>query len=191
VEVFLGTLEAGGDSSGNGIDDWGQIAGSSSGFAALYSNGRWQDLNNLIPKGSGWLLSSAGPINDAGQIAGIGFSPDGEQLGFLLNPIYKASVQPPINADGSSAFSAQRGAVVPVNFNLTAYSAPTCKLLPATLAITRTTGTTLAPVYKSTFSRTGCQYHHNVGAFKLGVGTYRVDISINGIFVGHAVFALK
>ena len=32
---------------------------------------------------------------------------------------------------------------------------------------------------------------HNLAASALGVGTYRVDISINGIKVGHAVFALK
>jgi hypothetical protein len=38
---------------------------------------------------------------------------------------------------------------------------------------------------------TGCQYVYNLAASALGVGTYRVDISINGIMVGHAVFALK
>ena len=36
-----------------------------------------------------------------------------------------------------------------------------------------------------------CQYVYNLAASSLGVGTYRVDISINEIFVGHAVFALK
>jgi hypothetical protein len=38
---------------------------------------------------------------------------------------------------------------------------------------------------------TACQYVYNLAASALGVGTYRVDISINGIMVGHAVFALK
>lgn len=35
-----------------------------------------------------------------------------------------------------------------------------------------------------------CQYIYNLSASSLGVGTYRLDISINGI-VGHAVFALQ
>jgi hypothetical protein len=38
---------------------------------------------------------------------------------------------------------------------------------------------------------TACQYVYNLAASSLGVGTYRVNISINGIAVGHAVFALK
>jgi hypothetical protein len=36
-----------------------------------------------------------------------------------------------------------------------------------------------------------CQYIYNLGASALGVGTYRVDIPINGNVVGSAVFALK
>jgi len=38
---------------------------------------------------------------------------------------------------------------------------------------------------------TAYQYIYNLAASSLGVGTYRVDISINGSVVGHAVFALK
>ena len=36
-----------------------------------------------------------------------------------------------------------------------------------------------------------CQYIYNLAASSLGVGTYQVDININGIAVGHAVFALR
>jgi hypothetical protein len=43
----------------------------------------------------------------------------------------------------------------------------------------------------SNFRISGCQYIYNLAASALGVGMYRVDISINGIMVGHAVFALN
>ena len=73
------------------------------------------------------------------------------------------------------------------------YDLPTCTLPPATIAIARATSEKLASVDESNsdFGITGCQCHYNLAASSLGVGTYRVDISINGIMVGHAVFALK
>ena len=107
-------------------------------------------------------------------------------------------VQQPINSDGSSTFKASRG-VIPVKFNNT----PTCALLPATISVTRTAGATIGPVDEGTYSMaadsgsnfridpTDCQYVYNLAASALGAGTYRVDISIEGIIVGHAVFALK
>jgi hypothetical protein len=118
-----------------------------------------------------------------------------------LDPIYKAFVQQPINADGSSVFKAKRG-VIPVKFTLTQYNVQTCNLPPATIATTRAAGDTLASVDESIYVTpaesssnfridTACQYHYNLAASSLGVATYRVDISINGIMVGHAVFALK
>jgi hypothetical protein len=36
-----------------------------------------------------------------------------------------------------------------------------------------------------------CQYHYNLETSDLGIGTFRVDISINGIMVGHAAFTLR
>jgi probable HAF family extracellular repeat protein len=78
--------------------------------AFLYSDGVMYDLNNLIPTGSGWELLAASGINDAGQIAGWGRHSGGTRA-FLLTPVipYKAFVQLPINADGSSVFKAQKG----------------------------------------------------------------------------------
>jgi probable HAF family extracellular repeat protein len=158
-----------------------------------------QDLNALILADSGWVLKSATGINTSGQIVGQALL-DGQPHGFLLSPVYKAFLQQPINADGSSLFQAKRG-VVPVKFTLTQYDLPTCSLLPATVAVTRTAGGTLGAIDESTyvanadsgsdFRINGCQYIYNLAASSLGVGTYRVDISINGIMVGHAVFALK
>jgi probable HAF family extracellular repeat protein len=59
---------------------------SSSGERAfIYSSGTMQDLNNLIPTNSGWVLSRAVDINDAGQIVGNGFK-NGQPRAFLLTP---------------------------------------------------------------------------------------------------------
>ncbi|HZQ17247.1 MAG TPA: hypothetical protein VFA90_00895 [Terriglobales bacterium] len=170
--------------------------------AFLYTGGVMHDLNSLIQAGSGFQPERAYGINDAGQIVGVGYGAHGNEMhAFLLTPIYKAFVRQPINADGSSVFSVKKG-VVPVKFNLTQYNVATCSLLPATIAITRTAGGTVGSIDESTYVTnadngsdfridTNCQYVYNLGASSLGVGTYRVDISINGIMVGHAVFALK
>jgi probable HAF family extracellular repeat protein len=48
--------------------------------------GPMQDLNDLIPAGTGWVLREAHGINDSGQIAGFGTAPNGEQHAFLLTP---------------------------------------------------------------------------------------------------------
>jgi probable HAF family extracellular repeat protein len=213
----LGALPGDTSSAGLRINFFGEVIGTSG--DTLYSfdysrrspfqvvgrpfiwseNSVMQDLNRLIQANSGWVLGSAKGINSFGQIVGEG-TLNGEAHGFLLDPIYKTSVQQPINADGSSIFGAKRG-VIPVKFTLTQYDVPTCGLLPATIAITRTAGGTLGAIDESTyvanadsgsdFRINGCQYIYNLAASSLGVGTYRVDISINGIMVGHAVFALK
>ena len=53
--------------------------------AFIFRGGTMQDLNNLIPANSGWVLSRAVDINDAGQIVGNGFK-DGQPKAFLLTP---------------------------------------------------------------------------------------------------------
>ena len=159
------------------------------------------DLNNLVPSGSGCELFYAAGINDVGQIAVHGLcTSDGEVHPVVLNPIYKAFVQQPINTDGSSVFKAKRG-VVPVKFTLMEHDTATCTLLPATISVARTAGGTLGAIDESAYNMaadngsnfriTDCQYVYNLAASALGVGTYRVDISINGVMVGHAVFALQ
>jgi len=187
-----------------GINATGEVVGSSESVngccffpssAFIYSNGVMHDLNKLIPAGSGWNLTEATGINDAGQIVGLGVP-----NGFLLTPIYKALVRPPINADGSSVFHANRG-VLPVKFRLTQDDVPTCALPPATITVTRTAGGTVGSIDESIYSTQAdsgsnfrsdsCQYMYHLAASSLGVGTYRVDISIEGIPVGHAVFALE
>ena len=113
---------------------------------------------------------------------------------------YVASVRPPIKSDGSSVFRANRGAL-PVKFTLKQNNAATCQLPPATISVRRTAGQPLGLVPEDVYTMASdngtnfridsCQYIYNLAASALGVGKYRVDISINGIMVGHAVFALE
>jgi hypothetical protein len=113
---------------------------------------------------------------------------------------YAGQVQQPINADGTSVFNVRRG-VVPVKFTLTQGGVATCALPAATIAVTRTAGGTTGQIDESVYSGSAdsgsnfridsCQYIYNLSASALGVGTYRVDIKINGTVVGSAVFQLK
>jgi len=115
-------------------------------------------------------------------------------------PSYVSQVQPPINPDGTSTFSVRRG-VVPVKFTLTQGGVATCELPPATIAVTRTAGGVIGEINESVYSGnadTGsnfridsCRYVYNLNSRALGVGTYRVDILIDGQVVGSAVFALN
>ena len=119
---------------------------------------------------------------------------------FEVQPAYAAQVQQPINADGTSVFNVRRG-VVPVKFTLTLNGVATCDLPPATIAVTRTAGGTIGAIDESiyigaadtgsNFRINSCQYVYNLSASALGVGTYRVDIMINGQVVGSATFQLK
>jgi probable HAF family extracellular repeat protein len=76
-----------------GINNAGHVVGVSSPSwmsptgerAFIFRDGVMQDLNNLIPANSGWVLSRAVDINEAGQIVGDGFK-DGQPKAFLLTP---------------------------------------------------------------------------------------------------------
>jgi probable HAF family extracellular repeat protein len=202
----LGTL-GGAFSSAAGINTSAQVVGMSyisgniAAHAFLYDDRVMHDLNSFVPAGTSCVLVSAAAINDGGQIAANG-NCGGQTHAVLLTPIYKAFVEPPINAHGRSVFKAKRG-VLPVKFTLAQGGTLTCGLPPATIAVTRTAGGTLGSVDESSYMTnadndsnfrvepTDCQYIYNLAASSLGVGTYRVDISIGGIMVGHAAFALE
>lgn len=82
-----------------GINDAGLVVGdsqmpNSQYHAILYSaSAGAQDLNNLITPGSGWTLSEATAINNAGQIAGDG-SVGGQVHAFRLDPIVPTTPAP-------------------------------------------------------------------------------------------------
>jgi|HubBroStandDraft_4_1064222.scaffolds.fasta_scaffold12520_5 probable HAF family extracellular repeat protein len=86
----LGTLPGGTQSYAGGMNNLGQIVGESTVpggalHACIWQTGGLQDLNNLIPANSGWVLNHASSINKAGQISGFG-TINGATHGFLLTP---------------------------------------------------------------------------------------------------------
>jgi len=93
----LGTL--GGDSSAAyGINNLGQTVGQAKDTqgvfrAYVYQSGKMLDLNTLLPTGSGWFLTIAYAINDAGQIVGGG-QVKGQTHGFLLTPATLPALPP-------------------------------------------------------------------------------------------------
>jgi hypothetical protein len=113
---------------------------------------------------------------------------------------YTATIRPPINADGSSVFDANRG-VVPIKFSLALGGTATCDLPPATIAMTRSQGTdsdaiseldySLPAGVGPTFRVDSCQYIYNLNTKSMGAGTYSVQIKINEVVVGSATFTLK
>ena len=115
-------------------------------------------------------------------------------------PVLAAHVQQPIDADGSSLFTARRGAI-PVKFTLSIDGQPTCDLPPASIAVTRTTGAAPGTVNEGEFilpSDAGanfriddCTYVYNLAARALGQGTYSVEIRIGSVVVGSATFGLQ
>jgi probable HAF family extracellular repeat protein len=96
----LGGL-GGTESSARDINNHGQVVGYALNASGAYRAFLWQDggpmidLNTLLPAGSGWVLTSANAINDAGQIAGEGIF-EGESRAFLLTPPVTGDTTPPV-----------------------------------------------------------------------------------------------
>lgn len=100
--IDLGTL-GGSSSYGYGINASGEVVGqsSTSGNAAqhafLYDGLSMLDLNSLLTNGTGWNLTYAAAINDAGQITGYGMeniNGTNYKHAFLLNPVVTTSSVP-------------------------------------------------------------------------------------------------
>lgn len=92
----LGVL-GGGASYACGVNNSGDIVGTSDSRAFIWRAGLIKDLNTLIPPGAGWSVSRAAAINDSGQIVA-----DGVQYGFthavLLTPV--TCTKGDVNDDG-------------------------------------------------------------------------------------------
>jgi len=72
------------------INNLGQIVGSFGTHAALWQNGTFVDLNDLVV-GSGWTFQEADAINDNGWIVGFGSNPAGQTHVFLLTGVPEPS----------------------------------------------------------------------------------------------------
>jgi probable HAF family extracellular repeat protein len=96
----LGTLPGLTNSAGYGINALGVVVGAASEYnpdrvfpdarALVYDDTGMHDLNDLIPSASGWVLSVATGINDAGWIVGSGTF-NGQERAFLLTPVPEPS----------------------------------------------------------------------------------------------------
>jgi hypothetical protein len=150
----------------------------------------------VVPGDEITVEAAQGSGSPFGDIVGVQFTVSGGPP----TPACAAQVQQPINADGTSIFNVRRG-IVPVKFRLTCDGHPTCELPPATIAVTRTGGGVIGGINESVYSSQAdsgsnfrvleCQYHYNLNSSELGVGTYRVDILIDGQVVGSATFELR
>ena len=83
--IGLGTLLGCRSSEAYGINNAGVVVGQSDGKAFLWQGGKMQDLNALIPAGTGWVLTGANAINNKGRIVGRGTF-HGQSHAFLLTP---------------------------------------------------------------------------------------------------------
>src|SRR5262249_2454887 len=83
-----GHMKGIGTTSPTGINHGGYVVGwGNHGPWVWTGSGKAQYLNDLIPSNSGWYLTVAWGINDAGTIVGYGTTPSGEpNHAFLVTP---------------------------------------------------------------------------------------------------------
>jgi probable HAF family extracellular repeat protein len=166
----LGTLPGYTSSEAMGVNSCGQVVGEadagSVAHAFLYRDGAMVDLNDLIPEGSGWVLTHATGINDAEQIVGQGTNPDGEAHAYLLTPgespaaSRRLHLEPRV-AQGLGALSPVRSAVLKIIIPDSSQCAN-----PAQLAGAETRATPMAPGDPSTARLTASLGHQATdGAF--------------------------
>jgi probable HAF family extracellular repeat protein len=97
TDLGFPTFGAGKDVAANAINDAGTIVGTGDLFtgttvkprAIRYQAGHAVDLNTLIAPGSGFTLTRATDVNDAGQIVGTA-SPDAhpdQTVSYVLTPL--------------------------------------------------------------------------------------------------------
>jgi hypothetical protein len=164
---------------------------------------------SAAPIGLSVIATFVTGINEDGVLSGFWVDGSGARHGFTaipqqVEPVYAAAVLQPINADGSSRFNAKKG-VIPVKFTLTVDGtpviSPNCTLPPATIAVTKLSGSNPGSINESVYSTpsstgvnfsidlTECKYQYNLSVKDSGSGTYQVDILVDNNVVGSANFA--
>jgi probable HAF family extracellular repeat protein len=92
VMTDLGDLTGGGEYA-FGINDAGQGVSSTGGRAFLWQNGYDTDLSTVSGVvDTGWRLTNATAINNAGQIVGYGTNPQGLPAAYILTPVPEPEV---------------------------------------------------------------------------------------------------
>lgn len=81
----LGTLPGAINSAAFGVNSSGTIVGNSGDAAFVWTNGTMSDLNGMIDAESGWHLTKANGVDEAGRIIGVG-KHYGLQRAFVLTP---------------------------------------------------------------------------------------------------------
>jgi len=71
-QAYFGVNVGGMAMNGSGLVVGSSTDSSGAYRAAIWDNGQIEDLNDLIPSGSGWVLQGASWVNDNGEIVGIG-----------------------------------------------------------------------------------------------------------------------
>ena len=105
VMTDLGTLPGFASSVARSINDAGQVVGNSYGkvdpktgaflqHAFLFDHGTLNDLNASLPAGSGWVLTEATSISNAGSVAGFGLL-NGQRQAFQLKLDGTANIPEP------------------------------------------------------------------------------------------------
>lgn len=98
------------------INDDGEIVGNAGGHAVIFNGSTATDLNTLIPANSGWVLTDATGINNAGQIVGTGTF-NGSTLAYLLTPSLLGRYAPQIRYDSQEAYRADSAAEATDNYS--------------------------------------------------------------------------
>jgi probable HAF family extracellular repeat protein len=147
----IGTLSGTTQTIASGINNAGQVVGEAEDDAGdltaflWTSSGGIQNLNNLIPAGTGWTLRGATAINASGQIVGQGINPQGQTDAFLLSPpglqppgvLHAMITAPPISAGTASPES------ITVIYNDTATAIDTSTIAGSNLTATTLGGSPL------------------------------------------------
>lgn len=84
---WLPTISIGFSTTASGMNDQGQLVGTSAGSGVSWVDGELWILGFRIPLDPGWLVSAASAINDQGWIVGTGAPSGGPSRAVLLRPL--------------------------------------------------------------------------------------------------------